>query len=90
MILNTDTGPVTCELNLIDVASSTTHTRSQVVDTMDVWSVDSSMVVSGTGFGWGYMTSTGYPGTTIGWSSVYGTVAGRVTGLTVLVPETGF
>jgi len=41
-------------------------------------------------FGWGFITSTGAPGTAIAWGAIYGTLAGKICGLTVIIPQSGF
>ena len=90
-MINTDTKAVLCEINLIDTATTTTYNFSQMVAPMEAWIFDTSTAGFSSGvFGWGYMTSTGDPGTAYGWGAIYGTVGGKISGLTVLVPESGF
>ena len=89
-MINTDTKAVLCEINLIDVSLTTTYNYSQMVAPSEAWVFDTADEMRMFGFGWGFMTSTGDPGTTFGWGAVYGTLSGKIAGLTVLVPESGF
>jgi len=93
IMINTDTKAIMCELTLIDVLTPGTYTPNQMLAPGEAWIYDTA-----TGgpwphpvlFGWGYMTSTGDPGATYGWGAIYGTVSGKIAGLTVLSPESGF
>jgi len=42
------------------------------------------------GFGWGMNQGNGAPGKMYAWGAIYGTVGGKITGLTVLAPQAGF
>ncbi|OGL43511.1 MAG: hypothetical protein A2161_20605 [Candidatus Schekmanbacteria bacterium RBG_13_48_7] len=93
-ILNTDSVPIDVEITLIDIVSSpSTYTKRQTIPAHDIWMFDTESGGWGLktfNFGWGYMTSTGAPGTTYAWGAIHGIFSGQSVGLTVLIPKTGF
>jgi hypothetical protein len=97
-MINTDTKTAHAELNLIDTLSNSTFSSTHDIPQNEVWISNTSVhdgwyqAAGGPryGFGWGFMTSDGAPGTTFSWGAVYGTIAGKISGLTVLIPNTGF
>jgi hypothetical protein len=42
------------------------------------------------GFGWGFVDTAGTPGKAYGYGAITGTVAGKITGLSVIIPASGF
>ena len=72
IMYNTDTRTVTAEVTLYDVVSLTTYSDSGSVAPGTTWSPFSFIPIPypSFAFGWGYMTSTGDPGTAFGWGAV--------------------
>jgi len=90
IIINTDNAPIDAEINLINTITSSTYTESKTIDPNDAWIFDTADgALSISGFGWGFITSTG-SGTTFAWGAIHATLTGKLIGLTVLIPETGF
>lgn len=90
IMINTDDKAAMGEITLIDVLSSTTYIQNQLINPNDTWIINSPEFVPTLGFGWGYLTSTATSGTMYGWGAIMGTLSGKVVGLTVLIPTSGF
>ena len=97
-LINTDTSSTTMSIRLYDVVNNATYTTSSTVAPMEAWITDTGahdgwyQAAGGAamGFGWGQNVSNGAPKTMFAWGAIYGTVSGKITGLTVLAPESGF
>ncbi|OGL42500.1 MAG: hypothetical protein A2161_05995 [Candidatus Schekmanbacteria bacterium RBG_13_48_7] len=90
IIINTDSSTATCSINLIDIISAGTYWDSNVILPDDAWQFDTWSSLSAPGFGWGYIRCNGPTGKAFGWGAIYGTVSGKICGLTVLLPTSGF
>src|SRR4030042_1268620 len=96
-LINTDSHTATMTVRLFDTVGSGTYTTTSTVLPMDAWITDTGFWDGwyeaaggpGFGFGWGQTQSNGPAGTMYAWGAIYGTVSGKITGLTVLAPQSG-
>ena len=94
-LINTASTTVTMTVRLFDIDI---YTTSAIVLPMSAWMSDTGswdgwyQAAGGPafGFGWGMSQGNGPSGTMYAWGAIYGTVGGKITGLTVLAPQAGF
>ena len=97
-LINTASATATMTIRLFDTVSTGTYTTTSTVLPMDAWISDTGnwdgwyQAAGGPafGFGWGMSQGNGATGTMFAWGAIYGTVGGKITGLTVLAPQAGF
>ncbi|OGL48231.1 MAG: hypothetical protein A2161_07625 [Candidatus Schekmanbacteria bacterium RBG_13_48_7] len=95
-LINTSGADAMMTLNLYDTFGSGTYTTSRIVGAGVAWitSTGDPWYKAGGGpdfgFGWGKVESTGAARSMFVFGAITGTLSGKVIGLTVLAPETGF
>ena len=96
--INADTVSHTMTIRLFDILNNNTYTESIIISPSDAYIWDTAnwhgwyQYAGGAdfGFGWGTNSSSGPAGTMYCWGAIWGTYSGKIVGLSVLAPESGF
>ena len=95
-LINNSGAAAMMTLRLYDTFGSGTYVTSQIVNSGAAWltmTSDPWYKAGGGpnfGFGWGKVESTGATGSMYVFGAIIGTYSGKILGLTVIAPQTGF